>query len=86
MSIPALLLSFLLASVYGIAFFLFSGRRWIELALYWVTAVIGFAVGQLVSRLVGLNLLPIGEVSVVEATVTSLIALVLFRMLWQRSK
>ncbi len=86
MSIPAVLLAFLIASLYGVAFFLLSGRTWIELALYWVTAVAGFAVGALVSRLIGLNLLPVGEVNIIEASITSLLALVLVRMLWRRRK
>ncbi len=86
MSIPALLLAFLIASFYGVAFFLFSGRTWIELALYWATAVAGFAIGALFSRFIGLNLLPIGQVNIIEASITCILALVLARMLWRRRK
>ncbi len=84
MSIPSLLLAFLIASLYGVVFFLLSGRTWVELALYWATAVIGFAIGALLSRFIGLNLLPIGEVNIIEASITSLVALVLARILWRR--
>ncbi len=84
MSIPALLLAFLLASLYGVAFFLFSGRTWLELALYWATAVVGFVIGAFISRSLGLNLLSIGEVNIIEASIVSLLALVLVRMLRTR--
>lgn len=85
MSLPALLLSFVLASIYGVSFYLFFGKGWVQLLLYWVTALFGFAVGQLVSMLIGLSLLPIGAVNVIEATVTSLIALGLLRTFLRRS-
>ncbi len=77
MSTPALLLAFLLASLYGVAFFLFLGHGWAEMAMYWVTALAGFALGELASRWLGLNFLPIGSVNVLEASITSLLALLL---------
>ncbi len=84
MSIPALLLAFLCASVYGIAFFLVLGKGWIDLAIYWVTALAGFALGELVSRMLHLSLLPIGSVSVIEASVMSILCLVLVRIIVRR--
>jgi hypothetical protein len=84
MSIPALLFSLLLASVYGLAFYILFGRGWLMLGLYWVVAVAGFFVGQLVSRIIGLTLIPIGSVNVVEASVLSIIALLAARTLYKR--
>ncbi len=84
MSIPALLFSFLLASVYGLAFYILFGRGWLMLGLYWAVAVAGFFVGQLVSRLIGLILIPIGSVNVIEATFLSIIALLAARRLYKR--
>ncbi len=84
MSLPSLLLSLILASLYGVAFYLVFGRGWLMLAVYWLSAVAGFAFGEFVSRALATNLLPIGSVNVVEASVMSLIALLLARTITQR--
>jgi hypothetical protein len=84
MSFPSLLLSFLLASLYGVSFYFVFGRGWLALGVYWVAALIGFALGQFLSSALAFSLLPIGSVNAIEASVTSLIALLLTRTLWKR--
>lgn len=51
------------------------GRGWVRLAIYWVVAVVGFFIGQIVTTLTNFSLFPIGSVNLVEATITCLIAL-----------
>ncbi|MGB8645038.1 MAG: hypothetical protein WCF84_07355 [Anaerolineae bacterium] len=84
MPIPALLLGFVLASVYGVAFFLAVGKGWLDLGLYWATALAGFALGELLSRLLHLSVLPIGALNVFEASVMSLLALALLWIFQRR--
>jgi len=84
MSVPSLLLSFLLASLYGVTFYFVFGRGWLALGVYWLVGLIGFALGQFLSTALSFSLLPIGEVNVIEASVTSLILLFLTRTLWKR--
>jgi hypothetical protein len=84
MSLPSLLLSFLLASLYGVTFYFVFGRGWLALAVYWVVALIGFALGQFLSSALSFSLLPVGAVNAIEASATSLILLFLTRTLWKR--
>ncbi len=84
MSLPSLLFSFLLASLYGVAFYLFFGRGWLALGAYWLAALVGFAIGQFVSRTLALSLFPVGPVNVIEASVMSLVLLLLTRTLWKK--
>ena len=84
MTIPALLFSFLLASLYGVTFYLIIGRGWLALGVYWFAALVGFAVGEFVSLTLSFSLFPVGSVNVVEASVMSLVILILTRTLWKR--
>jgi hypothetical protein len=84
MSLPSLLFSFLLASLYGVAFYFFFGRGWLALGVYWIAALIGFALGQFLSSALSISLLPVGAVNAIEASVTSLILLFLIRTIWKR--
>ena len=86
MPLPALLLAFLIASLYGVAFYFIFGRGWLQLGVYWLTALVGFALGQLITTLIGFSLLPIGAVNVVEASAVSLLVLILTRMWWRRTR
>lgn len=79
LTLPALLLSFVIASLIGLAFYMVFGRGWLRLLVYWLIALAGFAVGQAVTTLVNFSLLPIGSVHVLEASIASLIALFLAR-------
>ncbi len=84
MSLPSLLFAFLLASLYGVVFYLLFGRGWLALGVYWIAALIGFAIGEFISRTLSFSLLPIGSVDIVEASVMSLIVLLLTRTLWKK--
>ena len=85
MSPPALLFAFLLASLYGVVFYFFFGRGWLGLAVYWLVALVGFGLGQLVTMLLGISLLPIGSVNIIEASLVSALALLLTRAVWRRA-
>lgn len=84
MSFPSLLLSFLLASLFGLAFYFVFGRGWLALAVYWVVSLVGFALGQFLSSVLSFSLLPVGSVNAIEASLTSLILLFLTRTIWKR--
>ncbi len=83
---PFLLLSLLLASLYGVAFYFIFGRGWLALGVYWPVALIGFALGQILSKLFGFTLLLVGSVSVIEASAVSLLALLLTRAVWRQAR
>jgi hypothetical protein len=84
MPLPSLLLSFLLASIYGLTFYFVFGRGWIALGVYWIVALSGFALGQFLSSALSFSLLPVGSVNAIEASITSIILLFLTRTLWKR--
>ncbi len=83
MPLPSLLFSFILASVIGLFFFIFAGRGWLGLLIYWLVSLIGFAVGEVVSRTLAFSLFPVGPVNVVEASLTSFIALLIAHTVWR---
>jgi hypothetical protein len=75
MTLPALLLGFLLSTAYGAAFHLWkgggAGRLLFNLLLAWV----GFAVGQYIGQFYQLNVARLGPLQVGLATVVSVIFL-----------
>lgn len=68
---PFLLLSTLLGAIYGTIFHLWRGKNLRDLLIYLLAGVIGFLLGQAFSNWIALNLMPIGQVHLVEATVIS---------------
>ena len=78
---PSLVFSLLLSSLYGAIFHFIWGKRWRDLALYWIAAIVGFAVGQAVFEFLGFSFYMIGQVRVVEATVLSWVCLFVARWL-----
>jgi len=72
---PWILLAAFLASVYGVVFHLVRGGGVRRLALFVAASWAGFGLGQLAGTLAGWNAVLIGDVHVVEATLGSLIAL-----------
>lgn len=78
---PSLLFSLLLASLYGAVFHFIWGKRWRDLVLYWIAAIVGFAMGQALFEFLGLSFYMIGQVRVVEATVLSWVCLFVARWL-----
>jgi hypothetical protein len=78
---PGILLSALIAGIYGALFHLWRGRMLRELPLYLIASGIGFALGQLVGNLIGLDLLTIGPIHIVEASLGSWVMLFVARWL-----
>lgn len=80
---PGLLLSLIMASALGVAFYLLLGRRRRDLLFFWLAAVVGFASGHLVG--VGWGFIPwtVGQVHVLEGCAIALLFLVLTRWLGQ---
>ena len=82
---PALVLAFVIASLYGVLFYLIFGQGWLHLALYWSVGVLGFAVGQWLGNLFGIGLLNVGSINLVEGTLVSWFGLFAIRA-WYRRK
>ena len=78
---PALLLSVLIASIYGALFHVWRGRSFRELPLYLIASGLGFALGQLVGNLIGLDIFVIGPIHIIEATLGSWAMLFIARWL-----
>jgi len=68
---PFLLLSSLIAGIYGALFHLWRGRTFRELPLYLIAAIVGFALGELAGDAIGLNVFMIGPLHIVEASLAS---------------
>lgn len=68
---PAIVLGWVLASFYGLGFYVLWGYGWLRLIGYWAAGVAGFFLGHALASLVGLGLFDIGELHVVEATIVS---------------
>lgn len=83
---PAVILSFVLATIYAAVFYLFLGRRLRDLLFYWLAALIGFASGHLVGQIWGFIPWTIGQVHIIEGTIVALLFLILARLLRQEKK
>ena len=79
--IPALVLSFVLASLYAMVFYLLLGRKLRDILFFWLASLVGFASGQLVGSRLGIFPWTIGQVHIVEATAVALLLLFLARWL-----
>lgn len=86
MTFAALFLAFVFASIYGLGAYLLFGRGRLDLALYWIAALFGFAVGQVFSRVLGIGLFLLGQLSIVEASLVSLLAIAIVRMVRRPKK
>jgi hypothetical protein len=74
---PAILLAGMLSTAYGALFHLWRGGPLRRLALFVAAAWIGFAAGQVAGNLLAWDGAMLGEVHLVEATLGSLIALLI---------
>ncbi len=83
---PALLLSLVLASLYGALFYLWQGRRLRDMLFFWLAALVGFASGHIVGALWGFVPWTIGQVHAIEATIVAILFLVIARLLRQEKK
>ncbi|MBI1880931.1 MAG: hypothetical protein HYR94_22355 [Chloroflexi bacterium] len=77
---PYLLLSFLMGGIYGALFHFWQGKTIRDLAIYFLTGIIGFGLGQALGNLMALNVFLIGPVHIIEATIVSWTSL--FVMKW----
>lgn len=66
---PPLVLSMLIASIYAFLFHLVWGRSVRELVFYWLVGVVGFGLGQIVSRFWPVDILRIGQVHLLEGSI-----------------
>jgi len=78
---PPVLLSFLIAGIYGALFHLWRGRSFRELPFYLGVALVGFALGHLAGNAVGLEIFTIGPLHVIEASLASWVLLFVARWL-----
>ena len=72
---PSVLMSVLLGSLYGLLWHAVLGRRWTQLSLYWLTGVLGFFAGFALAAVTGVEVLRLGTVPLLEASLGSGIAL-----------
>ena len=78
---PPLVFSVVLASMYAVIFHLWRGKTVKDLLLYWLAALLGFGLGQLIGNSLGFDVLMIGQVHTVEATLISWLFLEVARWL-----
>jgi hypothetical protein len=74
---PGLVFALLLATGYGAGFHLLFGGRAAKLVLYLLASWMGFALGQWVGGILGLEILNIGPVHTFSASLGAWLALVL---------
>ena len=78
---PMVVLAVLLASLYATVFHVMKGKTLVELPIFWVASLLGFATGELAARVLSLNVLMIGELHVLEASIVSIAFLFIARWL-----
>lgn len=78
---PSILLATLMAAGYASVFHLWTGRSLRDLLLFLFTSAAGFGLGQWAGTSLQLGILRVGELFLLEATVASVLALVLVRIL-----
>ena len=83
---PTLVLSVILSGMYACAFNLWLGKTPQELILYLAASGLGFAFGQIVGDRVSPGWLALGQVHLLEATIGSVVLLLLARWLNTRSR
>ena len=82
---PALVLGFLLATLYGSAFHLLFGGDARRLATFLIAGWLGFAIGNFLGGTLAISLFDIGLLHVFSATVGSLLALLITHVLTSRT-
>lgn len=71
-----IVLGFLLATIYGAAFHVFVGGPPRRIILYIVASWVGFTIGHLVGDLLAIELLKLGAVHLLSASIGSWLALI----------
>ncbi len=83
---PTATFGFILATLYGASFHIFVGGDVRRLALFLLSAWVGFMLGQLLGVMFTINILNIGTLRIVTATLGTLIALVAAHILTSAHK
>jgi hypothetical protein len=78
---PYLLFTVVVGGIYGVIFHLWRGQNLRELAIYFLTGIIGFGVGQGIASLLGLSLFMLGPIHLPEASLVSWASLFIIRWL-----
>ncbi|NWF68594.1 MAG: hypothetical protein HXY40_05875 [Chloroflexi bacterium] len=78
---PMLTLGFILATLYGALFHLFFGGDARRLALYLLAGWVGFGLGHVLGETFEINILNIGPLRVVAASIGALVALLVANVL-----
>lgn len=78
---PALIVSFLLGSIYGLLFFLLARKSKRGFWLFWLVGALGFVLGQFIAEYVHLSQITLGDVHVIEG---SLVCWILLFVLYNR--
>ncbi len=81
---PTMTFGFILATLYGASFHFVVGGDIRRLALFLLSAWIGFSLGHTLGTLFGIDILNIGTLRVVTATAGSAVALVAAHLLTAR--
>lgn len=81
LQLPAVIISVLLASVYALSYSLLIGKTGQRLWWYWGFAVAGFFAGFLIAAHGHWTVLGLGQVPVVEGSVSALVMLVVATVL-----
>lgn len=79
----ALVLGLIIASVYGLVFYLVLGHGRLRLVGYWLVALVGFGAGHWIAGTLGLGIANIGELRIVEGTLVSVAGLFAARAWWR---
>ena len=81
---PALLLGVLFSIGYASLLHLWGGRSVRDLFIYCISALVGFGLGQLIGIYTRIPFLEVGELHLIEGTVTAWVALVAIYLLGQQ--
>lgn len=83
MSQPSILLSFLIAGLISSIWCVFFAEKKTHVALYLLGGIGGFFGGLEIGKLIGLNLIYIGEVNIVFGGLGALVVFFVFRLVIQ---
>ncbi|MBZ0315802.1 MAG: hypothetical protein DPW16_01440 [Chloroflexi bacterium] len=78
---PSIVFGFIIATLYGSIFHFITGGDARRLAVFLLASWIGFALGHITGDLLNINFLDIGSLNMLNATLGSVVALVVARFL-----
>ena len=77
---PSIVLGVLLSVSYASLFHLWGGRHLRDLGVFLIVALVGFGLGQVIGIFTDIDLLRIGPVHALEATIMAWVGLVLAKL------